>query len=104
MKTLKNICKNVSFCYEDKLTQALVTGIAIAGLAFGTLIEQSRAPDYSLKTENYIVQKGDNLWNIAKKQGIDFWALKSHNPQIKNHDKIYPGQEIKFVKGYVGRE
>lgn len=32
----------------------------------------------------YNVQKGDNLWNIAKANGISLDELKSLNPQLKS--------------------
>jgi spore coat assembly protein SafA len=45
-------------------------------------------------SSTYIVVKGDSIWKIAKKKGIDFEKTKQANPQIKNKDLILPGQEI----------
>ena len=45
----------------------------------------------------YIVKRGDNLWNIAKKHkdlGISYEDLIASNPQIKNPDMIRPGDNI----------
>ena len=42
----------------------------------------------------HIVQKGDTLWKIAKKYGVDFDTLKT-NTQLSNPDLIMPGMKIK---------
>lgn len=42
----------------------------------------------------YIVQKGDTLWNIAKKFGVSFEQLKRLNMHLANPDYIVPGMEI----------
>lgn len=46
------------------------------------------------KPKQYTVKKGDNMWNIAKRYGISLKTLINKNPQIKNPNKIYPGQKI----------
>ncbi|WP_286166031.1 SafA/ExsA family spore coat assembly protein [Peribacillus frigoritolerans] len=43
----------------------------------------------------HIVQKGDTLWKIAKKYGVDFEELKKMNSQLSNPDLIMPGMKIK---------
>ncbi|RWR11159.1 SafA/ExsA family spore coat assembly protein [Siminovitchia fortis] len=43
----------------------------------------------------HIVQKGDTLWKIAKKYGVDFEELKKMNAQLSNPDMIMPGMKIK---------
>lgn len=43
----------------------------------------------------HIVQKGETLWKIAKKYGVDFSLLKAANTQLKNFDKLMPGDKIK---------
>ncbi|KHE70325.1 hypothetical protein LD39_11745 [Halobacillus sp. BBL2006] len=47
----------------------------------------------------HIVQKGDTLWKIAKKYGVDFEELKSVNTQLSNPDMIMPGMKIKVPQG-----
>ena len=42
----------------------------------------------------YTVRKGDTLWGIAKRYGVSLTALISANPQIKNPNLIYPGDEV----------
>jgi morphogenetic protein associated with SpoVID len=43
----------------------------------------------------HIVQKGDTLWKIAKKYGVNFEELKQMNTQLSNPDMIMPGMKIK---------
>lgn len=43
----------------------------------------------------HIVQKGDTLWNIAKKYGVNFEELKKMNAQLSNPEMIMPGMKIK---------
>ncbi|WP_416149201.1 SafA/ExsA family spore coat assembly protein [Salipaludibacillus sp. HK11] len=42
----------------------------------------------------HIVQKGDTLWKISKKYGVDFEQLKTMNQQLANPDMIMPGMKI----------
>lgn len=43
----------------------------------------------------HIVQKGDTLWKIAEKYGVNFEELKKANSQLSNPDMIMPGMKIK---------
>ncbi|MEH7223109.1 SafA/ExsA family spore coat assembly protein [Bacillus sp. JJ1566] len=49
----------------------------------------------------HIVQKGDTLWEIAEKYGVDFGELKAVNTQLSNPDMIMPGMKIKVPTGTV---
>ncbi len=44
----------------------------------------------------HIVQKGDTLWNIAQKYGVDFEELKQMNTQFSSPDMIMPGMKVKI--------
>lgn len=44
----------------------------------------------------HIVQKGETLWEIANKYGVDFEQLKSINVHIASPDMIMPGMKIKI--------
>jgi nucleoid-associated protein YgaU len=52
--------------------------------------------------QNYVVQRGNNLWRIAQRAygaGMRYVVIYSANPdQIRNPDKIYPGQVFKIPK------
>ena len=44
----------------------------------------------------YTVRKGDTLWGIAKSYGVALTALITANPQIKNPNLIYPGDQVRL--------
>ncbi|WP_188453521.1 SafA/ExsA family spore coat assembly protein [Virgibacillus oceani] len=44
----------------------------------------------------HIVQKGDTLWELSKKYGVDFEQLKQVNSQLSSPDMIMPGMKIKI--------
>jgi hypothetical protein len=52
--------------------------------------------------QSYVVQRGNNLWRIAQRAygaGMRYVVIYSANPdQIRNPDKIYPGQIFKIPK------
>jgi morphogenetic protein associated with SpoVID len=48
-----------------------------------------------IRVKIHIVQKGDTLWKIAKKYGVNFEEMKKLNSQLSNPDMIMPGMKIK---------
>jgi len=42
----------------------------------------------------YVVQRGDTMYEIAKKFGVPLAALIAANSQVKDPDLIYPGQVL----------
>lgn len=60
--------------------------------------KKTRKKDGSPKTKTYTVQKGDCLWNIAKKYYGDGskWPkiYNANKSKIKNPNLIYPGQKL----------
>lgn len=44
----------------------------------------------------HIVQKGETIWDIAEKYGVDFESVKDVNPQLSSPDMIMPGMKIKI--------
>ncbi|MCF3941878.1 LysM peptidoglycan-binding domain-containing protein [Oceanobacillus alkalisoli] len=44
----------------------------------------------------HIVQKGDTLWEIAKKYHVDFEELKELNSHLASPDMIMPGMKIRI--------
>lgn len=58
---------------------------------------EEKKPEPQKETE-YTVQKGDNLWKIAKRfygDGRAYTVLASRN-KIQNPDLIYPGQVLRI--------
>ena len=45
--------------------------------------------------EWYTVVSGDNLWSIARRQGVALAQIIAWNPQIKNPNLIYPGEKVR---------
>jgi spore coat assembly protein SafA len=45
--------------------------------------------------EYHTVVKGETMWGIAKKYGVTLSELVALNPQIKNPNLIYVGQEVR---------
>ena len=43
----------------------------------------------------YTVRKGDTLWAIAKGRGMALSDLIALNPQIRNPNRIYPGEKVR---------
>lgn len=48
----------------------------------------------SAATVTHTVVPGDSLWKIATRYQVGLSEIKSANPQIKNFDLIYPGDQI----------
>ena len=44
----------------------------------------------------HIVKRGDTLWGIARQYGTSLTDLIAANPQIKNPNLIYPGNEVRL--------
>ncbi len=61
-------------------------------LTVGQVIFIPKAPAPPVK--KYVVQKGDTLFLIAKKFGVTLNALIAANPQIKDPNRISPGDVI----------
>ncbi len=54
--------------------------------------------------QHYVVQPGDSLWSIAKQYTDNPWEWRQlwrNNPQIKNPNSIYPGDELSIVNGKI---
>ncbi|MFP3869544.1 MAG: LysM peptidoglycan-binding domain-containing protein [Syntrophobacteria bacterium] len=68
--------------------------------------------DEQVVCENYIVKKGDYVWRILRRRGHDSpaqlahwsWVLKTFNPELRDIDRIYPGQRLVVPLGFVAQE
>lgn len=56
-------------------------------------------PEEGKYVKIHIVQKGETLWNIAQKYGVNFDELKKMNAQLSNPEMIMPGMKIKVPSG-----
>ncbi|CBL44070.1 hypothetical protein HDN1F_04870 [gamma proteobacterium HdN1] len=55
-------------------------------------------------TPSHTVERGDTLSGIAKLYGVSLSALIKANPQIRNPDLIYPGDQIHIPKAAANGE
>ncbi len=55
----------------------------------GAAVQTAAQPEY------HRVVKGDTLWGLARRYGVDLKELVALNPQIKNPNLIYVGQEVR---------
>ena len=72
-------------------------GAAAAAVAATPFIgDDSKEAKAKSSSKSYTVKKGDTLSEIARDNGTTLKKLKAANPQIKNLNKIKPGQKIKI--------
>lgn len=57
--------------------------------ASGAAEQKTSQPEY------HRVVKGDTLWGLSRRYGVDLKELVALNPQIKNPNLIYVGQEVR---------
>ena len=55
----------------------------------GAAEQKASQPEY------HRVVKGDTLWGLSRRYGVDLKELAALNPQIKNPNLIYVGQEVR---------
>lgn len=53
------------------------------------------AAQKAVQSEYHRVAKGDTLWGLARRYSVDLKELIALNPQIKNPNLIYVGQEVR---------
>ncbi|MBN2359107.1 MAG: LysM peptidoglycan-binding domain-containing protein, partial [Deltaproteobacteria bacterium] len=51
----------------------------------------------------YVVKRGDTLWDIAQEHDVELRELIEANPQIRNPDLIFAGQQV-TIPGHAARE
>jgi LysM repeat protein len=51
----------------------------------------------SKQTKIHAVAKGETLWKIATSYGLTMAQILSLNPQIKNPNRIYPGEQVRLA-------
>lgn len=74
------------------LNNVLLAGSSLKIPQFG----QSETTEISQQPDTYTMKLGDSLAEIAKKYNVSAQDLQKLNPHIKDINKTYPGQEIKF--------
>lgn len=77
--------------YDSRLKQ-----VSLAAPAGQSAAPAATSPVGSGSGTTYRVVKGDTLWGIARRYGIRVERLVALNPQIKNPNLIYIGQEVRL--------
>ena len=67
---------------------------AITDIAVDEDSPREKNDEYALRL--YFAEEGEELWGIAKRFGVNLTALIAANPQIKNPNLIYPGNEVRL--------
>jgi lipoprotein NlpD len=67
-----------------------------------TTLDQTGAPDSSTSASAHVVRKGDTLYSIAWKNGLDYREVAGWNG-IGPPYRIYPGQRISLVPSGASR-
>ena len=75
-----------------------IFGLFLAGLFLLSglmVLDLDREPVVYHKKQ-VLVYSGDTLWGIARRCGVTLSSLIAANPQIKNPNLIYPGNEVRL--------
>ena len=91
MLTEKEVELRVTLGFNNSLTENLVTE-AITDVSFSELSNDDNA-----SITVYIVQRGDTLWNIAKRYKTSPEELASVN-ELEDPNLIFPGQKLIIIK------
>ena len=75
---------------------SLLAALLLAGLIFSPALASS--VEQGTCGDTYTVKAGDYLSKIARTCGVTLTSLMNANPQIKDFNRIYPGQVIR-IKG-----
>lgn len=73
------------------------TGTTVTGTQTSTGASAESSQNTSSSGQWYTVVRGDTLWGIARRYGVDLTSLIALNPQIKNPNLIYPGQKVRVA-------
>lgn len=62
--------------------------------AVSSSVSSSRSVSRSGHGETHRVRRGESMWKIARDHGVSLQQLIAANPQVRNPNLIYPGQEL----------
>ena len=88
----------VETCWKEWKTAKSIRYSVKSQVDGNVLVEQGRQRQAKVPVTTYTVQKGDCLWNIAKKQlgdGSKYKDIAKKNG-ISDPNRIYPGQVLKL--------
>lgn len=66
----------------------------VAAVASAPCSSRRLSRDTDTSTNTHRVRRGDTMWQIARDHGVSLQKLIAANPQVRNPNLIYPGQEL----------
>ena len=79
--------------WEDSTASGGLVEVSVEGEPEGGTDPESPAGGWGAV---HTVRKGETLWGIAWRYGVALTALIAANPQIKNPNLIYPGDQVRI--------
>ena len=79
--------------WEDSTASGGLVEVPVEGEPEGGTDPESPAGGWGAV---HTVRKGETLWGIAWRYGVALTALIAANPQIKNPNLIYPGDQVRI--------
>jgi hypothetical protein len=83
-----------AFWEATDLYSGTVRELSVQSSTSGTVQSRTSSTAQSSGSKVHRVVSGDNLWTLAAKYGLTMTELLQLNPQIKNPNLIYPGDEV----------
>lgn len=86
---------------QGRMPNARKSAVAAGAVAGAAATSTGDSTSGSSSTSSYTIKRGDTLSAIARDSGIKLAELRDANPQIKDLNKIKPGQKIKVPKASI---
>ena len=86
---------------QGRMPNVRKSAVAAGAVAGAAATSTGDSTSGGSSTSSYTIKRGDTLSAIAKDSGIKLSELRDANPQIKDLNKIKPGQKIKVPKASI---
>ena len=100
----KNKIKKLKAADQKRIKNMQKAGLAVGTTTVAAITFDALLDKILKDTKPYIIKKGDTLSEIARDNGTTLKAIKEANPQIKDLNKIRPGQQITMPKKVKDRK
>jgi len=104
LDTAKNRLKRLKAADRERIQKLRKGGFGALIAVGGTGAAVSIIDKILKDTKPYTIKKGDTLSEIARDNGTTLKAIQEANPNIKDLNKIKPGQEINLSKKVKDRK
>ena len=92
---LTNLLESETVAYSEQETETI---------SYETQVSEAKTENTSAgSVEVYYVHKGDTLWKISRRHGLDLRTLLAYN-KLKNPNLIRPGQRIEIPRRHVNMQ